>query len=134
MKMAKASPKPPEYSILTAPHIHRATDISLRGPPTEKKLSQRQLLKRAERRARQRLRHAVDARSIGLLVQYGEARGARGGSTQADSFVAPDDEWPSTTVTTLQLDSIVDQNLSAEAQYAQGVLDGLESPLDGLVR
>ncbi|CAH0367618.1 unnamed protein product [Pelagomonas calceolata] len=124
VKMAKASPKPPEYSILTAPHIHRATDISLRGPPTEKKLSQRQLLKRAERRARQRLRQAVDARSIGLLVQYGEARGARGGSTQADSFVAPDDEWPSTTVTTLQLDSQVETHLSAEAQYAQGVLDG----------
>jgi hypothetical protein len=124
VKMAKASPKPPEYSILTAPHIHRATDISLRGPPTAKKLSQRQLLKRAERRARQRLRQAVDARSIGLLVQYGEARGARGGSTQADSFVAPDDEWPSTTVTTLQLDSQVETHLSAEAQYAQGVLDG----------
>ena len=124
VKMAKASPKPPEYTILTAPHIHRATDISLRGPPTEKKLSQRQLLKRAERRARQRLRQAVDARSIGLLVQYGEARGARGGSTQADSFVAPDDEWPSTTVTTMQLDSQVETHLSAEAQYAQGVLDG----------
>ena len=123
VKMAKASPKPPEYSILTAPHIHRATDISLRGPPTEKKLSQRQLLKRAERRARQRLRQAVDARSIGLLVQYGEARGGRGGSTQTDSFV-PDEEWPSTTVTTLQLDSQVETHLSAEAQYAQGVLDG----------
>ena len=124
VKMAKASPKPPEYSILTAPHIHRATDISLRGPPTEKKLSQRQLLKRAERRARQRLRQAVDARSIGLLVQYGEARGRIGGaSTNADTFV-PDDEWPSTTVTTLQLDSQVETHLSAEAQYAQGVLDG----------
>ena len=123
VKMAKASPKPPEYSILTAPHIHRATDISLRGPPTEKN-SQRQLRARAERRARQRLRQAVDARSIGLLVQYGEARGARGGSTQADSFVAPEDEWPSTTVTTMQMDSQVETHLSAEAQYAQGVLDG----------
>ena len=93
MKMAKASPKPPEYSILTAPHIHRATGRAVRGAPTEKQLSQRQLLKRAERRARQRLRQAVDARSIGLLVQH--RRGRPRWEHAGRPFVAPDDEWPS---------------------------------------
>lgn len=121
VRLAQKSPQPPTASLLTRPNIHRAGDIFLQGPRTEKPESKRQLLQRAERRAAERLQRAVDARSIGLLVAFGETQGGRGGLDSPQNF--QEDSLQMNRLELHEARPALDGDAAA-AQYAHMVADG----------